>query len=110
VTPTCPVPTPASGPDLRQHARGAVLMGGRLLSDGQWRPCQVVNVSAGGARLKVEGTYPPGRELVLELAACGRYPGVAVWARGEEMGLKFTCGPAELAELVEALIGLATYG
>jgi hypothetical protein len=84
-----------------------VFLDGRLHGGDRWSPCQVVNLSAGGARLRIEGAFVPGQELVLELAACGRYPGVAVWARGGEVGLKFTCDPAEVAE---ALIGLATYG
>jgi len=107
VTPTSPEANPASGPDLRVHARSSVFLDGRLLCGGQWSPCQVVNLSAGGARLAVSGSFAPGQELLLELGVCGRYPGVAVWARGGEVGLKFTCDPAEVAEV---LIGLATYG
>ncbi len=95
------------GPDHREHARSAVLMAGRLYCCGEWKPCQVVNVSAGGARLKIDSPYCPGQELALELGACGQYPGLVAWARGEEIGFKFTCDPAEVAE---ALIGLATYG
>ncbi|MBF0482770.1 MAG: PilZ domain-containing protein [Desulfovibrionaceae bacterium] len=108
--PTPPEPGRASGPDLREHPRAELLMAGRLLCGGRWISCRVVNVSAGGARLKIEGDYRPGQDLVLELPVCGRYSGVAVWARGGELGLKFACGPEQSAELTEALIGLATYG
>jgi len=110
VTQASPASGPTSGPDHRQYPRSSVLMAGRLLCDGQWSSCQVVNISAGGARLTTQGACAPGQELILELAACGRYPGVAVWARGGEVGLKFTCEAAEQAELAEALVGLATYG
>jgi len=80
---------------------------GRLFCRGEWAECAVVNVSAGGTRLKAAGEYRLGQELCLELAACGRLDGVAAWARGGELGLRFTGDPAEVAA---ALIGLATYG
>ncbi len=95
------------GAEHRAHARTDVLVAGRLLCRGQWAECSVVNVSAGGARLKAAGEFSPGQELCLELAACGRLEGVAAWARGGELGLRFTGDPAEVAA---ALIGLATYG
>jgi len=82
-------------------------MAGRLQCCGAWTDCEVVNISAGGARLRVREAYSQGQELCLEIGSCGPFPGVAVWVRGEELGVKFSRDPAETAE---ALIGLATYG
>jgi hypothetical protein len=107
VNTACPAKSPASGSDHRGHARQTVLVAGRLRCEGEVQPCEVVNVSVGGAKLRVLGIYCPGQELSLEIKACGQFPGVVAWVRGDEVGLKFTCDPAETAE---ALIALATYG
>ena len=107
MTPNDPAQSPPSCPDHREYARRAVLVAGRLLCDGVWQACEVVNLSAGGARLRVLGIYCPGQELCLEIGPCGQFPGVVAWVRGEEIGLRFSCDPAETAE---ALIALAMHG
>ncbi|MHC1701942.1 MAG: PilZ domain-containing protein [Humidesulfovibrio sp.] len=102
-----PASSPPSGSDHRGSARHTVLVAGRLRCEGESQTCEVVNVSVGGAKLRVLGIYCPGQELTLEIKACGQFPGVVAWVRGDEVGLKFTCDPAQTAE---ALIALATYG
>lgn len=99
--------TPPFGAEHRAHARKDVLVPGRLLCGGEWRDCAIINVSAGGARLRVSGAYCQGAALCLEIAACGRFEGVAAWSRADELGISFSGDPAENAL---ALIGLATYG
>jgi len=99
-------PTP-SGADHRSHARHTVLVAGRLWSGNEWQTCEVVNVSVGGAKLRVLGIYCKDQELVMEIKSCGKFPGVVAWVRGDEVGLHFTGDPAEIAE---ALIALATFG
>lgn len=102
-----PTSSTPSGSDHRGHARQTVLVAGRLLCEGQWQPCEVVNVSVGGAKLRVLGIYCPDLEMTLEIKACGQFPGVVAWVRGDEVGVKFSCDPLETAE---ALIALATHG
>jgi hypothetical protein len=93
--------------DHRAHARREVLVRGRIRRGGAWMGCEVVNVSAGGARLRAEGEFAAGEALVLELQACGEFVGEVAWARDGELGMRFTGDPADVAC---ALIGLATYG
>ncbi len=102
-----PAASTPSGSDHRDHARQTVLVGGRLLNEKVWEACEVVNVSVGGAKLRVWGIYCAGQELTLEIKACGQLPGVVAWVRGDEVGLKFSGDPLETAE---ALIALATHG
>ena len=102
--------TPESKPqdgDHRRHQRRTVLIAGRLLCGEASLPCEVINVSAGGAKLRTSGAFTPGQELCLEMDLCGQFPGVAAWVSGDELGLTFTGDPERVAE---ALIGLATYG
>lgn len=41
--------------DQRSHARRDVLLAGRLRHGEAWLPCEVVNLSAGGAKLRTQG-------------------------------------------------------
>jgi len=100
-------PTPPSGQEHRGHARAEVLVAARLLCGGVWRPCEVVNISVGGAKLRVRERYEPGQELRLEIEPCGQFTGVVAWARGEELGFRCT---GDTSAMAEALIALATYG
>ena len=101
--------SPASRPgqELREHVRRDVLISGHIQCCGEKQPCEVVNLSAGGARVRTFASYAPGQELCLDIEPCGRFSGKVAWVRGAEAGLTFTCDPAEVAE---ALIGLAMYG
>lgn len=96
-----------AGQEHRGHARAEVLVAARLLCEGVWRPCEVVNISVGGAKLRVREPYSPGQELCLELEPCGQFAGVVAWARGEELVLRCT---GDTSAMAEALIALATYG
>jgi hypothetical protein len=107
VSTSSPPQSPPSGSDHRGHARRTVLVGGRLLNDGVWEACEVINVSVGGAKLRVWGIFCAGQVLSLDIKACGQLPGVIAWVSGDEVGLKFTADPADMAE---ALISLATFG
>lgn len=102
-----PASCPPPGPEHRGFARQTVLVSGRLLNERLWEACEVINVSVGGAKLRVWGIYCAGQELTLEIKACGRFSGLVAWVRGDEIGLKFSSDPAETAE---ALIALAMYG
>ncbi len=99
--------SPPSGQEHRGHARAEVLVGARLLCEGVWRPCEVVNISVGGAKLRVQESYSPGQELRLDIELCGQFDGVAAWVRGGELGLRCT---GDTSAMAEALIALATYG
>ena len=95
------------GAEHRGSARTEVLVAARLLCDGVWRPCEVVNISVGGAKLRSQDAYSPGQELRLEIEPCGQFPGVVAWARGAELGFRCT---GDTSGMAEALIALATYG
>ncbi len=126
--------------DQRSHARRDVLLAGRLRHGEAWLPCEVVNLSAGGAKLRTQGadwrpgsqpdSQPGSRPEGGTPAAEGLPARAGVgFAPGQELTLELApCGllpgvvawvrPGELglrftgdpAPLAEALIGLATYG
>jgi hypothetical protein len=71
-------------------------------------PCSIANISAGGARLRLEaGTLPPeGESVVLDLGRFGTFRATSVWRTGIQLGIQFEQGPEAMAEVV---MGLALY-
>ena len=133
-------PAPPQNADQRSHARRDVLLAGRLRHGEAWLPCEVVNLSAGGAKLRTQGAdWQTDLRVTSRVSsqpegdtppAMGMPPRAgASFAPGQELTLELApCGllpgvvawvrPGELglrftgdpAPLAEALIGLAVYG
>lgn len=64
-------------------------------SEGVETAVEVLDLSAGGCRLRTDGTPIIGEFVRLRVGRVGEYPAQVRWALGEEAGLQFT-GPAEL--------------
>jgi hypothetical protein len=92
----------------RRHDRTDLQMQATLVHDQASLPCSIVNISAGGARLRLEaGTLPPeGVEVTLEFARFGSFPATTIWRTGIQLGIRFTKDPDAMAEVV---MGLALY-
>lgn len=91
----------------RVHERRTILFDARLRKDGQWQDCRILNMSAGGAKLLVNSNINHGATVSLEVGNFGQFSGTVVWTDREEVGIKFSHDPTEIAEV---LMGLAMYG
>lgn len=97
-----------NGPEPRRgHPRRSRMVEARVMEDGKWHECRILNISAGGAKLSVGCDFTRGAPVVLEIGQFGQYRGSVIWANGQELGIKFGHDPAEMAEVV---IGTAIYG
>ncbi len=93
--------------DKRAYPRRTSLTEARVMEDGRWYDCRIINISAGGAKLMVGRSFARDTEVVLEIGKFGRFRGSVVWSGDEELGIKFNHDPAEMAEVV---MGTALYG
>lgn len=91
----------------RKYERRPILFDARIMEGGQWQDCRILNMSAGGAKLIVSRNINHGAIISLELGIFGQFSGTVVWTDREEVGIKFSHDPAEMAEV---LMGLAMYG
>jgi PilZ domain len=98
---------PDNSADKRRHARQAILVEARIMAGEEWHVCRIFNVSAGGAKLQIYHRFVQGSQVRLQIGSFGEFDGTVAWQHGEELGVKFSQSPAEMAEVV---IGLATYG
>lgn len=91
----------------RQHPRKKVFLRAELRSGNDAAPCDILNLSAGGARISSTLKVSAGSRVILNLEPFGELPGEIVWQNGEEMGINFQKDPAQIAEIV---LGIALYG
>ena len=97
----------SSTQQTREYARQTVLVEARIQDGDEWHDCRIVNISVGGAKLQISRQLTPNAAVLLHIDHFGQFSGTIVWQRTEELGVKFTHNPAEIAEVV---MGLAMYG
>ena len=81
----------------RADDRHACRIAAHAHQDGYAVPCMVMNLSAGGARLRFDALSARSvhdKPLVLDMPSIGRYPARFVWRAGECAGLAFDLAPA----------------
>ena len=74
----------------RAHRRRKVLWNAELRrEDGDVVGCQMLDISAGGARIRTEVQFPPGTSVDLIVERVGVFPGTVLWQRGSHAGIGF---------------------
>ena len=84
--------------DRREQTRRSVMWGALALSSGLQFKCVVLNISAGGAKIRIAQPFPPGTPVTLMVTRFGEFPAYVVWERGERLGLKFQEPPDAVAQ------------
>jgi hypothetical protein len=94
--------------DRRTHPRHETFWWGDVAIGAERRECYVYNVSLGGAKLLVIGSYDAQERLTLQLPSFGLFECSLRWVDGPFIGIKFDeADHARTAELVaHALRGL----
>ncbi|WP_312595234.1 PilZ domain-containing protein [Brevundimonas sp.] len=88
--------------DRRLHPRRLVNVAGVVSAPGLEMACIIIDLSDGGMRLRLDrGTALPAEIAVIDVAEGIAYPGVLVWQRRHEAGLRQT-GAVSLRGLVPA--------
>lgn len=88
--------------DRRLHPRKRVNVAGVVSAPGLEMACIIVDLSDGGMKLRLDrGTTLPPEVAVIDVADGVAYPGVVVWQRRHEAGLRQT-GAVSLRGLVPA--------
>ena len=90
----------------RRHERTAVTADASLWHDDSWSGCRIINISMGGAKLNIDLPLRAGHAVRLKIGSFGDFNGVVTWSGCQEVGIRFTQDPSEVAAMV---LGLATY-
>ena len=97
---------PDNPDDGREHERKDVLFGARLYAGKDGMDCEIINISFGGAQVRVGGALNKGDMVVLKMEPFGSFNMEVRWFDGKDAGVRFDDDPAKVAELVMAI---ATY-
>lgn len=80
-----------------------------LASGGQAYGCELLDLSLGGARLRVDPGIPADRDVVLQHQLAGLFFGSPSWRQGNEMGIRFRV-PAQTREHALQCATVLLYG
>jgi len=94
--------TPEKRQSMRRHPRSAVFWSGEVQAGRESLDCIVLNMSPGGAKLKLLGRFvSDGSPVVLHIDRMGGYAAEIIWSEGDTMGLRFLNDPREVAADIE---------
>ena len=94
------------GPAMRRYRRKPVLWAARLESSSGVADCIILDLSSGGARLKVSETIPLDEPAVLVFGKFGTFPCRIVRSSPGEAGIEFTDPPKEIVDRLSEILPL----
>ena len=90
--------------DRQRYPRTAVYCAAKLAAAGRAWDCEILDISAGGAKVRFPTTLDPAAELSLTIGSHGTVPVRLVWQSGQYLGVAFLCDPAASARLARNVI------
>jgi hypothetical protein len=84
--------------EFRRFRRKSVILASTLETPRGTVQCVALDLSLGGARIRVQERLDPLEQVTLVLAKFGRFPGQVVWRNAVEAGLQFSDPPEEVAK------------
>jgi hypothetical protein len=90
--------------ERRQHQRTHVLFSGTLVSGDQSVRGTVLDLSANGAKIRLDKPLRAPSAVTLRLARLVDFHVELVWSSGDMLGLKFREAPARIAAVFAAVL------
>lgn len=90
--------------DRRRFPRTAVLWPGKIAADGTEGRCLVLNLSAGGAKVRAGEERSLGDEITVTVGRFGDFCGKVVWKARDILGIRFTTDAIEVGERLGAVL------
>lgn len=84
--------------EFRRFRRKSVILASTLETPRATVQCVALDLSLGGARVRVLDRLEPLEQVTLVLAKFGRFPAQVVWRNATEAGLQFCDPPEEVAQ------------
>lgn len=86
--------------DKRVYPRTSVLWAARLLCGAQVVGCRVLNVSAGGVKIRCDRPFRSADDVILKINRFGEFAGTVVWREGVDLGIAFQDGPDHIIRVL----------
>jgi hypothetical protein len=94
--------------EKRRHKRKPVLWSARVETDTGAAACIILDLSLGGAKLRVPPQAKANQAVTLVIDRFGAINAVVAWCRSGEMGLRFTDPPEQVAHIIGAALPLVS--
>lgn len=94
---------PADPMDRQSHLRRSIFVTGQLLAGDVWHPCAIMNVSDGGARIRMEAASEIAGRGTLQIPDHAGVLVEIIWQEDDIVGLRFAEDSAVIAAFVAAL-------
>jgi hypothetical protein len=88
------------GQEKRRYRRSAVIWPAVVSTPDGERQCTVLNLSAGGARIKIDRLPSANVAVSLRIAGVGQFPSRVAWLKGDGAGLEFAVAPDVAARAI----------
>ncbi len=90
--------------ERQKHPRHSTLCPGKLVSGDEEVDCEVLNVSVGGAMIRVAQPIETNSQVRVKILRVGEFTGRIAWRNGTTLGVEFQDELTELARLVEDVL------
>lgn len=86
--------------EIREHPRRLVLLSGAAYVDNRPVECRILDISAGGARLRVDGEFEHESRFPLMIYRFGEFPVEVAWERDADVGIAFIDDADEIGRII----------
>jgi PilZ domain len=88
----------------QRHPRHATLCPGTLISGDEEVDCEVLNISVGGAKIRVAHPIQTATNVCVKILRVGEFTGRVAWCNGTTMGVEFQDELTEFARIIEEVL------
>lgn len=94
--------------DRQRHPRHPTLCPGKLISGDQEVDCEVLNISVGGAKIRVAQPIEVNSNVCVRILRVGEFIGRVAWCNGTTLGVEFQDELTEFARIIEDVLRAET--
>jgi hypothetical protein len=94
--------------ERQKNPRHSTLCPGKLVSGDEEVDCEVLNVSVGGAKIRISQPIETNAHVRVRILRVGEFAGRVAWRNGTTMGVEFQDELTELARIVEDVLSTQT--
>ena len=94
--------------ERQKHPRHPTLCPGKLISGDEEFDCEGLNISVGGAKIRVDRPIETNAPVCVKILHVGEFTGRVAWCNGTTLGVEFQDELTEFARIIEDVLRAET--
>jgi hypothetical protein len=90
--------------EIRKFPRRLVLLSGAIYIDNRAIECRVLDISAGGAHIRVDEPFDHEIQFPLMIYRFGEFPSEVAWEKDTDLGIVFIDDPSDIEKIIGHLL------